>query len=271
MALMALSTAQCSWYSIVITAGCVRPYSSERDFANSGWKASYFGGLASGGGETVGWLSNSMIYDRHARLPHKTHIVGFNLDLNHQPLPVDSAEWRRMMRWHRPRTDTHRQNPPRCAQDLSDLVTHLSVVFVHQVLWRSTQSMYPDSLFFCKLHIYTNDCTFIFYVMKSETDAKQGEVPLNSVIFFDVPEFRSHVLTPWLPVLCNIQSRSVLVFLKWAIWGWGGLTHWCLSSACSSCSLRPVLCDRTVWLLSLHNHGKEQFQDEAKHLLYAFF
>lgn len=161
MALMALSMAQCSCYFIVITAGCVRLYPSERDSVNSRWFKSvlfrsYFGGLARypQAGETVGWLSNSMIYDRHARPPHKTHIVGFNLDLNHEPLPTDSAEWRQMMQWHRPRTDTNHQNPPRCSQDVSDLATHSFAVFVQQALWRHTQSMYANSVLFA-------NCTFI--------------------------------------------------------------------------------------------------------------
>lgn len=161
MALMALSMAQCSCYFIVITAGCVRPYPSERDFVKSRWLKSvsfrsYFGGLARypQALETVGWLTNSMIYDRHTRLPHKTHIVGFNLDLNHQPLPTDSAEWRRMMQRRRSRTDTHRQNPPRCSQDVSNLATHLFAVFVRQALWHHSQSMYANSVLFAS-------CTFL--------------------------------------------------------------------------------------------------------------
>lgn len=168
MALMALSMAQCSWYSIVITAGCVKAVLFRERLCELQMveKRLILVDLRQAG-ETVGWLSNSMIYDRHARLPHKTHIVGFNLDLNHQPLPMDSAEWRRMMRWHRPRTDTHRQNPPRCAQDVSDFATHFSVVFVHQVLWRSTQSMYPDSLFFLQVaHLYQ---WLYFYILCNET------------------------------------------------------------------------------------------------------
>lgn len=66
-----------------------------RDSVNSRWLQSVLFRLYFGGGvercpqaaEAVGWLSSSVIHDRHARLPHKTHIVGFNLDLNHQPLP----------------------------------------------------------------------------------------------------------------------------------------------------------------------------------------
>lgn len=159
MALMALPLAQCSCYFIVITAGCVRP--SERDFVNSRWlKASLFSLVfwwrraVPTGGETVGWLGNRMIYDRHARLPQKTHFVGFNLDLDHQPLPTDSAEWRRMMRQRRPRTDPHRQNPPRRARHVSGFAAPLFVVIVRLALWRHIQSMYANSVLFAS-------CTFI--------------------------------------------------------------------------------------------------------------
>lgn len=68
-------------------------------FAGAYWKWP-----APTGGETLEWLGSRMMYDCSAWLPNKSHIVGFNLDLDFQLLPTDSWEWRRMIRslWAHP-------------------------------------------------------------------------------------------------------------------------------------------------------------------------
>lgn len=140
-------------------------------FAGAYWKRP-----APTGGETLEWLSSRMMYDCSAWLPNKSHIVGFNLDLDFQLPPTDSWEWRRMIRslWVHQHLmlskfskacvlptamltcgSTREQRRHRAPRRLS----HVACI----VVWRPI-SVRKFTLF--GLHIYTNDCTFIFMELK---------------------------------------------------------------------------------------------------------
>lgn len=169
MALMALPLAQCSCYFIVITAGCVRP--SERDFVNSRWlKAScfrsYFGGdercLRAGkqsSGPVTEWCTTATL----GRLTRLTLLALIRTWIT-SPSPRilrNEDGWRgaakpptvKIQRGERA-TCQRLRGPFVCCHRATRVVTS------HPVNVRKF-------CFVCKLHIYTNDCTFIFYVIKS--------------------------------------------------------------------------------------------------------
>lgn len=172
MALMALPLAQCSCYFIVITAGCVRP--SERDFVNPRWlKASCFRSYVGGderylragkhsSGSVTEWYTTATL----GRLTRLTLLAliwtwitspsprilrnedGWCGAANHGRIPT--------VKIHRGASATCRRlrGPYVCCHRATRVVTS------HPVNVRKF-------CFVCKLHIYTNDCTFIFYVIKS--------------------------------------------------------------------------------------------------------
>lgn len=95
------------------------------------------------GGSVAAWYTTAML-DCLTRLT----LLALIWTWITSPSPKDSAEWRRMMRRLPPRTDAHRQNPPRCERDVGDLTIRMFVALVWQALRRHTQSMYRDSLSF---------------------------------------------------------------------------------------------------------------------------